>query len=270
MAEPFIVMCAPNGARKTKDDHPALPIGAQALADCASAIVEEGASIIHAHVRDDDGGHSLDVDRYRDAIAAIRATVGDRLIIQVTTEACGVYSSAEQMAMVRELKPEAVSIALREFNPDQDPDAAAFYSWLSAAGIFAQHILYSPDEVARFRALRESGVILESNPFVLFVLGRYTSDQQGDISALPDFVAAAGEDTVWAVCSFGNTEHDAAALAAANGGHIRVGFENNLLLPDGSMAEGNEALVRVAASLAGDRPIATASDVRERFGMPAP
>ena len=270
MEEPFIVMCAPNGARRTKDDHPALPMRANELADCAASIAEAGASIIHTHVRDEAGDHTLDAGRYREAIAAIRDRVGDRLVVQVTTEACGIYSPPQQMAAVRELKPEAVSIALREFNPDEDRDAAHFYAWLVDEGIFAQHILYSPDEVRRFEALRESGVIRDPHPFVLFVLGRYTSDLRGDVSKLPAYIEAANEDTAWAACSFGNTEHEAAAIAARHAGHVRVGFENNLQLPDGSTADGNEALVSVAAAFAGDRPVATAADVRSAFGIGEP
>ena len=267
MADPFIVMCAPNGARKTKADHPALPITPDELADCAASIAESGASIIHTHVRDDDGEHSLDAGRYREALSAIKNRVGNRLVIQVTTEACGMYSPAQQMAMVRDLKPEAVSIALREFNPDQDADAAKFYAWLADEGIFSQHILYSPDEVARFETLRGAGIIRESTPFVLFVLGRYTADLRGDMTALPAYLDMARSDTVWAVCSFGETEHEAAAFSASHQGHVRVGFENNLLMPDGLQAGDNTALVRVAVSAAGDRPIATASHVRAMFGL---
>lgn len=264
---PFIVMCAPNGARKSKDDHAAIPITPEELADCAAGIAEAGASMIHVHVRDDAGGHSLDAGRYRDAMSAIRGRVGDRLVIQVTTEACGIYSPAEQMATVRALQPEAVSVALREFNPDRDEEAAEFYRWMTDAGVFAQHILYSPEDVARFARLRDDGVIRESRPFVLFVLGRYTDDLIGNVDELPDFVDAVSGDVTWAVCSFGNTEHLAAEAAALCGGHIRVGFENNLLMPDGLPAGDNAALVQVAASAAGERPIATARDVRALFGV---
>jgi uncharacterized protein (DUF849 family) len=270
MQTPFIVMCAPNGARKDRQDHPQLPITPDELADCAASIAQAGASIIHVHVRDDAGAHSLDAGRYREAIAAIRARVDDRLVIQVTTEACGVYAPAEQMAMVRELEPEAVSVALREFNPDEEADAAAFYRWLTDAGIFAQHILYSPEDVTRFEALRTAGVIRDATPFVLYVLGRYSDDLVGDVSELPAFVDAAGDDVAWAVCSFGNTEQRAAAAAAGAGGHVRVGFENNLLLPGGQTAEDNGALVTVAAAEAGDRPLATAADVRAMFQRVSP
>jgi uncharacterized protein (DUF849 family) len=70
------------------------------------------------------------------------------------------------------------------------------------------------------------------------------------------------------MCAFGATEHACATAAAALGGHVRVGFENNLLLKDGSIAPDNAALVMQAADAARclGRPLATAQDVRQRFG----
>ena len=79
--------------------------------------------MIHAHVRDRDGRHLLDAEAYRAAIAAIRAAVGDRLVIQITSEALGIYQPAEQMDVVREVRPEAVSLALRELLPDESHEA---------------------------------------------------------------------------------------------------------------------------------------------------
>jgi len=270
MAEPFIVMCAPNGARKTKSDHPELPITAVELADCAESILDAGASIIHVHVRDDDNQHSLDAGRYREATEAIRSRVDDQLIIQVTTEACGVYSPGEQMAMVRELRPEAVSLALKELCADElaEPDAAEFFAWLHNERIMPQFILYSAEEVRRFESLRERGVIGGESPFVLFVLGRYATNLTGDVSELDAFIDAVSNGTPWAGCCFGATEHLAVARAAALGGHARVGFENNLLMPDGSVSENNATLVSRAANAGRSegRPAATADDVRARFG----
>ena len=267
MQKPFIVMCAPNGARKSKADHPALPIAPPELADCAESILDAGAAILHLHVRDDDNRHSLDVDRYREAIDAIRQRVDDRLVLQVTSEACGIYSPAEQMKMVRALRPEAVSLGLQELCPDADsePAAAEFFSWLDDAGVMAQFILYAPDEVARFNTLREKGVIGVKQPFVLYVLGRYSDDLTGDPRDLEEFAVAGRDDTEWAVCCFGKSEQTAVSLASAMNGHARVGFENNLLAPDGGVADDNTALVRLAAVCNGDRPLATADDVRKMF-----
>ncbi len=260
-------MCAPNGARKNKNDHPALPISDSELADCAESIQREGASIIHLHVRDDDGAHTLDADRYRSATSAIRERVGQQLVIQVTTEACGIFNSQQQMEVIRSLKPEAVSLALRELCADSssEPAAAEFFAWLNTNNVMSQYILYSADEVVRFEDLRHRGVIRDEVPFVLFVLGRYSEDLVGDVSELRGFADAASPDTVWAVCSFGQTEYAAVAQAAAMGGHARVGFENNLVLPNGEMAADNAALVRLAAESGrgASRLPASADDVRQ-------
>ena len=270
MSTPFVVMCAPNGARKTKDDHPALPIEPAELADCAAGILAGGASIIHLHVRDAGGAHSLDTERYREAIAAVRERVGDALVIQVTTEACGIYTPDQQMAMVRELRPEAVSVALREICPDDASESAAtdFYAWMNDARVMAQHIVYAPEDLQRFAALRDRGVIPDPSPFVLFVLGRYSESLTGDVAELDAFIDATPPDVTWAVCCFGRTEHEAAVAAAQAGGHARVGFENNLWLPDGQVAGDNTALVEVAAEAGrrAGRTIATADDVRGMFG----
>jgi uncharacterized protein (DUF849 family) len=271
MMDEFIVMCAPNGARRTRQDHPALPVTPDELATCARSIRDAGAAMMHVHVRSDDGRHTLDVARYRAAIAAIRGAIGDDLVIQVTSEACGVYSPERQMSMVRELRPEAVSVALREICPDRETQeqAAAFYAWMRNEGVMAQHILYSPEDVIRFESLRANGVIQDERPFVLFVLGRYASDLTGDVADLEGFVAAAAGDTTWAVCCFGVTEQAAVAASARSGGHARVGFENNLLLPDGAVAGDNAALVRLAvdAGRATGRNPATAAGFRKRFGL---
>jgi uncharacterized protein (DUF849 family) len=88
-ADRIVVMSAPNGARRGKADHPALPITPSELAEEAMALVSAGVSVLHLHVRDAAGAHTLDADAYRAAIEAIRARVGDALVLQVTTEAVG-------------------------------------------------------------------------------------------------------------------------------------------------------------------------------------
>jgi uncharacterized protein (DUF849 family) len=267
MSVPFIVMSAPNGARRGKDDHQSLPITPDELADCAESIAGAGASIIHLHVRDEQGGHSLDPDRYRAASSAVRDRVGDHLIIQVTTEACGLYSAGQQMALVRELKPEAVSLALKELCPDAESEstAAEFFAWLKSEDVMPQYILFSPDEVIRFSELRNRGVIPDDWPFVLLVLGRYTDSLTGDPDLIGRFVEGLQQDVTWMVCCFGQTENIAVAEAAKLNGHARVGFENNLMLPDGTTAPDNAALVTLAVKSGSNagRRVASVDDVRQ-------
>ena len=242
---PLVVMVAPNGARRTKTDHPHLPITPAEIAREAELCCAAGASMLHVHVRADDGRHVLDADLYRAAIDAVRRTLGDRMVVQVTTEAGGRYSPAEQMAVVRDVHPEAVSLGLAELIPDDQStdEAAAFLAWLRQERIAPQYILYAPDEVARFHDLRRRGIIPQRRPFALFVLGRYAEATEAQPGDLLPYLAAHDAACPWALCAFGRREAACVLTAAGLGGHVRVGFENNLWRADGAIAAGNAQLV---------------------------
>lgn len=273
MPDALVVIAAPNGARLDKQGHPAVPLTAIELAECAESLVDAGVSVLHLHVRDEAGRHVLDAGRYREAMAEIRRRVGDALVLQVTTEAVGRYDRAEQMRLVADLEPEAVSLALRELCPDAEaePGAKRFFRELHERGVWAQYILYTPDEVRRFESLRRAGAFGTRRPFALFVLGRYSESLHGDPAELDGFLAAA--DTAafpWAVCCFGADEARAMRRAAESGGHLRIGFENNRVLPGGGLARDNAQLVvaeleYLRQSGAPARPIATAAWVRSEL-----
>lgn len=267
---PLTLAVAPNGARRSRADHPALPVTPAELARTAVECLDAGAAMLHLHVRDAAGRHSLDADAYRVAIDAVRAAVGLRLVIQVTTEAAGAYGPGEQMALVRALRPEAVSLAVRELVPDAAGERAAaeFFAWLADEPIGAQLILYAPDDVRRYRDLRARGVLGARDHSLLFVLGRHAGGAGAEPRELLDFLRAHEGDVPWAVCAFGPREHACCVAAAALGGHVRVGFENNLVLRDGATAPDNAALVAQAAEAARalGRPLATADDLRAMFG----
>jgi uncharacterized protein (DUF849 family) len=269
-------MAAPNGARLDKAGHRAVPLTAPEIAVCAGRLAAADVSVLHLHVRDDHGGHVLDAGRYREAEAAIRERCGDRLVIQVTTESVGQYDRAAQMQLVRSLRPEAVSLALRELCPDAsaEREAGAFFRELVADGVWPQYILYSAEECGRFEALRQAGFFGAERPFALFVLGRYSDSLRGgeslrgDPAELDAFLERFGPDAFpWAVCCFGPAEGAAVRRAAEAGGHVRIGFENNQVLPDGTVARDNAQLVAAELAMLRDsaasmRPLATADWVR--------
>jgi 3-keto-5-aminohexanoate cleavage enzyme len=241
-------MVAPNGARRGKADHPNLPMTADEIAREAALCSEAGATVLHLHVRTQGGEHALDPGLYREAIQAVRRAVGDRMVIQTTTEAAGRYTPKEQMKAVRELHPEAVSLGLRELIPEGgDPaEAAEFFHWLRRERIAPQYILYTPSEVADFQALRRQGVIPQARPFALFVLGRHSAPTEVRPRDLLGFLDAYDSELPWALCAFGAIESACVLTAAGLGGHVRVGFENNLRLADGSLAGSNADLVAQA------------------------
>lgn len=267
---PLIISVAPNGAYKTKKDHAAVPISASEIANTAAICLDAGASMIHLHVRNADGSHSLDPDLYRTAVRAVERAVGDKLSIQITSEAAGVYASEEQMAAIRALAPRSVSVALREIIPvgQNQTKAAEFLLWLSKQKILPQYILYDENDVKRYQTLVSDGIIPTTPHWVLFVIGRYSEGQQSDPEHLKPFLKASKNISVpWAVCAFGKTELDCVLAAAAEGGHIRVGFENNLYLRDGQVAKGNAELIEQVANAARDSNynMANATDFRQLF-----
>jgi uncharacterized protein (DUF849 family) len=264
---PVSIAVAPNGGRRTKADHPALPMTAKELAHVASLCLDAGASMIHVHARDDQGRHVLDGDAYRDIIRAIEDAVGDRLVIQITSESLGIYDPAEQMRVVREVKPEAVSLALRELLPSKESETefAAFLLWLRKEKIAPQFILYTPAEALWLADLQTRGVVPFERLSALYVLGRYTVGQTSTPADLLPFLDSTMPSFPhWTTCAFGRNEAACVMAGALLGGHIRVGFENNLSMPDGRAASGNDELVGFVRDnlLQYGYPAATADELR--------
>lgn len=265
MSAPFAIAVAPNGARRGRADHPRLPLTAPEIARDATEALEAGAAMIHLHVRDAAGGHVLDADLYREATEAVRRAVGDRLVIQITTEAVGRYTAAQQIALVDALHPESVSIALREIlPPDQDESpAAALFQRMEQAGTLHQIIIYDAAELQRLDRLAARGVLPDGPLAVLAVAGRY-ADTGATMAELDAYLAAGIDRHQWMLCAFGPQEARFMARAAMAGGHARVGFENNLWLPDGTLAPNNAAIVAATAAASADagRVLADAAGLR--------
>jgi hypothetical protein len=138
----------------------------------------------------------------------LREAVGDAIVLQITTEAVGRFTPAEQMATVRAVRPEAVSIALREIFPDgaEEGPVRDFFAWVRGEGIWLQVILYDVADVERFVALHAGGLFAARRPSALLVLGRYTAGQRSepeDLDPLLDALAPVRPAVPWAVCAFG-------------------------------------------------------------------
>ncbi len=237
---------APNGGRRTKADHPALPLTPDELARTARECLERGASVIHLHVRDAEGRHCLDPEAYRAAIARILEAVGDRLVVQITSESLGRYSPGQQKDAVLMTNPEAVSLALRELAPEKADERGfgEFLGRLKQQRIWPQIILYSTEDAERLGAMRKQGLVPFEQLSVLYVLGRYSIIRVASPrDLLPYLAPEMPRFESWSVCAFGRRETACATAAALLGGNARVGFENNLTLPDGARAASNADLV---------------------------
>lgn len=236
------LMVAPNGARLTKADHPALPVTIDEIVAATLACRDAGADGLHAHVRDAAQQHVLDAGLYGELLAEL----GQRapgFYVQITSEAAGRYSPAEQRRLVEDMRPAAVSVALREITAGQDAAVTRrFFAVCAEAGIGVQHILYDEDDVAHLARLAAGGDVPRDGLMVLLVLGRYTTGQlsaPGDVARLAGALRTALPGADWAACAFGPQETACLIEAVRHGGKARIGFENNRLNADGTVAADN-------------------------------
>ena len=244
-----LLMVAPNGARRGKADHEALPITLEETVEAAVACQKAGADGLHLHVRDTEGKHSLDTGLYREAMTALEHAAPD-LFLQVTSEAADRYGADAQRAMIRELRPPSVSVALREmFRASTEVDnARAFYAWANDNGVDVQHIVYTAKELHWLLECIDQETVPGTHHQLQLVLGSYGGSvlpRPCDLEAYLAPLNARNADLTfdWMVCAFGSTETACLAHAAALGGKVRVGFENSLWNADGSLARDNAARV---------------------------
>jgi len=242
-----MIMVAPSGARRQQSDHPALPITLDEILDTATACSTAGADALHLHVREDDGSHSLDTGRYREAIDALAQRLPD-LRIQITTESVGIYSPAEQHHCLSTLQPDWASVCVREIAADPAV-AARLYRDCAEQGTAIQHILFGPSCAAQLTRWWQDGTVAPTQNAVIHVLGQYADSIHGTPEDVPARRALIDTDD-WMVCAFGDQEHACLAAAHAAGGDLRVGLENSLGLGgDHRWADNAESVTALRARL---------------------
>lgn len=245
MSQRAIIAVAPNGARLDKADHPALPLSRPEIVRCCESCVDEGATMLHLHVRDGDGRHILSAAAARDLAREVKARIGDKAVIQTTTEAVGRYAASEQMDFLKTSRPEAASLAWREIaRPDlSDRQRAYLLDWCRSEHVALQYILYDAKDVRSLQDAIAKGIVPEERPHVLYVVGRYQTAAPVDGRAVADFLATGFAPKSFMVCAFGAAGYQALTAAALLGGHVRTGFENSLVLTNGEIASDNAAMV---------------------------
>ena len=240
MARPLI-MVAPNGARRGKKDHLALPVTTPEIVETARACFAAGADALHLHVRDDNGKHSLDASRYKEALSELARAV-PKMRVQITTEAAGAYDVPAQLSCLNAVQPDWASISVREIARQADL-ADRVYGACADQDTEVQHILYDTADIQLLQDWQSRGIVRDGQDSVLFVLGRCSGRQASAPSYLDPFLAAIAHARAWMICAFGRNEHACLARAATQGGDLRIGFENSLLNADGAAYADNAASV---------------------------
>jgi len=234
---PYILV-APNGARRGRSDHPALPVTTDQIVAAARDCHAAGAQGLHLHVRDAQGEHSLDAGRYLETIQEVQKAAPE-MDVQITTEAAGVFDVTAQYDCLRLVQPQWASISVREIARDVEL-APRLYALCADQGTRVQHILYDAADAALLTEWQDSGVVRPGQVDRLLVLGRYAAGQESTPKDLDEFPVDASP---WMICAFGAQEHACLAEAALRGADVRVGFENSLTVPDGRSWADNAASV---------------------------
>lgn len=271
---PLVITCSPVGAEVMRADNPAVPYTPAEIAREAIQAVHAGASIIHLHAREDDGSPSQRPELFAEAIRLIRQEADP--IIQISTGGAVTATPDERLDPVRKLDPapEMASLTLGTVNFGADvfwnPPGLieTFAREFLERGIKPELEIFEAGMMATAQRLVKRGLLKEPLHFD-FVLG-VPGAMAGSARNLMFLVEQLPAGATWTVAGIGASELTLGTIAIALGGHVRVGFEDNVFFRKGELATSNAQLVariaRIAAEL--DRPVATPDEARALLDMP--
>ena len=270
--EKLIITCAISGAEVTKADNSYVPYTPKEMAIEAYLACQAGASIIHLHVREDDGTPTQDVNRFEETILQIKKLCPD-IIIQPSTGGAVGMSNDERLQPIL-LNPEmctldcgSVNFGSNEVFINTEDDIIYFAEKIYEKGILPELECFGKMHVDQVLRLYKKEIIKEPMHFS-FVLGMPggMNASERDFIFLKDSIPT---HATYSVAGIGRHEFPLAELAIKHGGHVRVGLEDNIYLEKGVKAQGNQDLVRKVVEIAKkyNREIATPEEARKILGI---
>lgn len=267
-----IITAAICGAEVSRERQPHLPISPAELAAEAQRAVDAGAALIHLHVRRPDGSPTQDREVFRLAIKEIHATVRPLPIIQPSTGGAVGMSADERLQPVT-LNPEMATLDCGTVNFGDEifvndlPLMRRFAKEMEARQIVPELECFDISHILSGQKLWAEGLISCHRHFD-FVLGVPGALDASAASLVEMTRRLAPEDT-WTVAGVGRVQNALILLGLAMGGHIRVGFEDNIFLSKGVLADSNARFVERVVRLAREvgREIASADEARRILGI---
>lgn len=268
----LIITAAICGAEVLKEHNPAVPYKVEEFVREAKAAYNAGASIIHLHVRWDDGTPTQDKNRFKEVMDAIYAEIPDVIIQPSTGGAVGMTDDERLQPL--ELAPEMATLdcGTLNFGPvdifvNTEKTIIYFAEKMNAIGVKPEIEVFDKSMIDTALRLHKKGIIKDPMHFD-FVMG-----VQGGIGgSLRDFVFlrhSIPANATYTVAGIGRFEFPLAMAAIIDGGHVRVGLEDNVYISKGVLAKSNgelvEKVVRMAKELG--REIASPNEAREILGL---
>ncbi|WP_044641353.1 3-keto-5-aminohexanoate cleavage enzyme [Risungbinella massiliensis] len=260
----LIITAALVGAEVTRDQTPYLPITPEEIATQAYEVWQAGASIVHLHVRDEEGNASQDCDLYQQTMELIRERCD--VIVQVSTGGA-VGMSVEERMQPLTLSPEMATLTTGTVNFGRD----VFWNDRATMERIAE-------EMNRYRVhpefeIFDTGMI--SNAIFLVNKGYCKTHPHFDfVMGVPGGMPATAEQLLfcvsqipagatWTVAGIGRHQLIMGSLSIAMGGHVRVGLEDNIFYRAEKLATNRqlvERMVRISREM--EREIATPVEAR--------
>ena len=285
LSDPVVITCSISGTLANREQCPAIPYTPAEYAAEARRIVDEGGVMIHIHARKPDGTPSYEVEDFQAIADAIRAEVGDAVIINFSTGTIGVPVQ-KRIEYLRACRPEVAALNMgsmnyakysrsrRDFvfkavftNPFEE--IIELLEAMNELDIKPEHECFDVGHVGSLAPLLDMGVLQAPLHVdcVMGVVGGIPSSARNLAAMVENIPAAASREDApahWGVIGISRDQWMLVAAALTLGGSIRVGLEDNLYLPDGTMARSNGELIAKARQMTEDtgRRAATVAEAR--------
>lgn len=270
--EKLIISAAICGAEVKKEQNPAVPYTIDEIVREAKSAYDAGAAVIHLHVRWDDGTPTQDTKRFQEAVDAIRKVCPD-VIIQPSTGGAVGMTDLERLASTDIVPtPEFATLdcGTCNFGGDEifintDNTIFNFAKIMKEKGIKPELEVFDKGMIDIALKADRKGLLVHPLHFD-FVLGVQMSATLRDLVFMAGSVPAG---STWTAAGLGKNAWHIAAATISLGGHVRVGFEDNLYLEKGVLAKSNGEMVAKAVQIAKllGREIATPDEAREILGL---
>ena len=266
--EKLIITACICGAEVTKEHNPAVPYTIAEIVAEAKSAYDAGASILHLHVRRDDGTPTQDRARFQEAVEGILAVCPD-VILQPSTGGAVGMTDQERLASIDVVPtPELATLdcGTCNFGGDEifvnsDNTILHFAKIMKEKGIKPELEIFDKGMIDIAMKVDKKGLFTHPLHFD-FVLGVQIA------ATLRDLVFMAGSippGSTWTASGIGRSAYEIAAGAIILGGHVRIGFEDSVFIEKGVLAKSNgemvEKVVRLAAFFG--REIATPAEARK-------
>ena len=270
MTNPCILCVAITGSLPTKADNPAVPISVAEQVDSTHEAFEAGATIVHAHVRDDEGKPTSDPERFARLKEGIE-THCPGMIIQLSTG--GRSGAGKTRGGMLPLRPDMASLSVGSNNfptrvYENPPDLV---DWLAAEmltyGVKPEIEAFDLSHILKAADMAKRGQLV-GTPYVQFVMG-VKNAMPADRDVFDYYIHTVkrlfGPDAPWCAAGIGPNQIVLNEWAISSGGHARTGLEDNVRLDKSTLAPSNAALIRRAVDLCEkyERPVATWQQARQ-------